>query len=234
MDALKSQQSSFQKTTRNDLNTYMSTKIRDQRMVAMGRLPPQQDAGPLFANMITAMMKGTWNVFEAAISFHLKNLCPPRSFEDFESLDNPDSLVNILIANNRPKNPKEAPSCAHLQVEWTRELAAKLLDVGFTIADVCRLELLAHLYVIVNSPVRPQALFDNKASLVYATIMVVTGKPRLSQVHLGVSSCTVSHQTDHTTALMQLNLYSVLCALACNIRVLWYFARLHATYAPSH
>jgi len=92
----------------------MSTKIRDQRMVAMGRLPSQQDAGPLFANMMNAMMKGTWNVFEAAIASHLKNMCPLRSFEDFESLDNPKSLVNILIANNRPKNTKKAPSCAHL------------------------------------------------------------------------------------------------------------------------
>eukprot|EP00611_Tribonema_gayanum_P017727 TRINITY_DN3055_c0_g2_i5.p1 TRINITY_DN3055_c0_g2~~TRINITY_DN3055_c0_g2_i5.p1 ORF type:complete len:512 (-),score=162.05 TRINITY_DN3055_c0_g2_i5:433-1968(-) len=174
---LKVQQCPFQRFNRNNLTAYLSIKIRDQRMVAMGRLPEQQNAGALYAAMMTAMMEGTWSVFEKAAASHLQDM--GRSFADFESLDNPNSLINILINNNRPKT---TTSCAHLQVPWAHELAAKLLDGGFTIADVCRLELLAHLYVTVHSPVRPQALFDNKASMVFAVIMAGTGGTKLARL----------------------------------------------------
>jgi hypothetical protein len=191
---LKSQQCPYQRFSRNNLTAYLSIKVRDQRMVAMGRLPEQQNAGALFAAMMTAMMEGTWSVFEKAAAAHLKDM--GRSFVDFESLDNPNSLVNILINNNRPKT---TTSCAHLQVPWARELADRLLKgkdnkEGFTIADVCRLELLAHLYVTVHSPVRPQALVDNQASMVYATKMAGSGLlvPRLVQVRIGSGSHSVS------------------------------------------
>lgn len=162
---------------RTDLTEYLSTKIRDRRMVAMGRLPPDQDSGALFATMMASMLRGTWHVFESAIAGYLK--MSNMSFDDFDSLDKPTSLINILMSK------PEAQTGEHLRVRWVHFLAEALLKTsGFTISDVTRLELLAHLFVLVNSPVRPQALFNNKASLVFAVIMQ-NGRPRLCQVSNG-------------------------------------------------
>ncbi|KAG5185486.1 hypothetical protein JKP88DRAFT_289229 [Tribonema minus] len=109
---LKKQQSSWQRRKRNDLTAYLSIKIRDQRMVAVGRLPPDQDAGVL--------------------------------------LDKETSLIDVLI-NIRGK--PAAQTGEHLRVRWVHFLAEALLKTsGFTISDVTRLELLAHLFVLVNSP----------------------------------------------------------------------------------
>ena len=149
-------------------------------MVAMGRLPPDQDCGALFATMMDSMLRGTWHVFESAITGYLK--MSNMLFDDVDSLDKPTSLINILV-NIRGK--PEAQTGEHLRVRWVHFLAEALLKTsGFTISDVARLELLAHLFVLVNSPVRPQALFNNKASLVFAVIMQ-NGRPRLCQVSNG-------------------------------------------------
>ncbi|KAG5177214.1 hypothetical protein JKP88DRAFT_282050 [Tribonema minus] len=176
LDALKSQQASWQRKKRTDLTASLSIKIRDRRMVAMGRLPPDQDAGVLFATMMDSMLRRTWHVFESAIAGYLK--MSNMSFDDFDSLDKESSLVNILI-NIRGK--PAAQTGEHLRVRWVHFLAEALLKTsGFTINDVARLELLAHIFVLVNSPVRPQALFNNKASLVYA-VKMQNGHPRLCQ-----------------------------------------------------
>jgi hypothetical protein len=178
--ALHKQQTAFQKTERNALTEYLSTKVRDQRMVTMGRLPADHDAGPLYSRMMAAMMKGTWCVFETAIGAHLKEM--DRSFEDFESLRDPNSLINTLISNHAIA--AENITTAHLNKEehdWVGALAARLLKSGFTISDVCRLELLAHLFTIQHSPVRPQAILDTKASHTFA-VLQDDGRPRLIKV----------------------------------------------------
>ncbi|KAG5176850.1 hypothetical protein JKP88DRAFT_282453 [Tribonema minus] len=145
---LKQQQSSWQRRKRNDLTAYLSIKIRDQRMVAVGRLPPDQDAGVLFATMMDSMLRGTWHIFESAIAGYLK--MSNMSFDDFDSLDKETSLINVLI-NIRGK--PVAQTGEHLRVRWVHFLAEALLKTsGFTISDVTRLELLAHLFVLVNSP----------------------------------------------------------------------------------
>jgi hypothetical protein len=175
--SLKRGQSAFQRSVRNDLHADMALKIQEERMVVMGRLPKQQDCGALMASMMEAMLEGTWHVFQRSIGGWLK--LNDKSFSDFDDLNTPSSLINILV-NNKTNPNREADG--HLHVQWVGWMARALLDTGgFTIADVSRLELLAHILVIFHSPVRPQSLFDNKASLVYA-VKMQNGQPRICQV----------------------------------------------------
>jgi hypothetical protein len=173
--SLKRGQSAFQRSVRNELHADMALKIQEERMVVMGRLPKQQDCGQLMGSMMQAMLEGTWHVFQRSIGGWLK--LNGKSFSDFDDLDTPSSLINILV-NNKTNTNREME---HLRVQWVGWLARDLLAAGFTIGDVSRLELLAHIFVLFHSPVRPQSLFDNKASLVYA-VKMPNGQPRICQV----------------------------------------------------
>lgn len=61
--------------------------------------------------------------------------------------------------------------CAHLKVDWVQQLAQHLLDDGFTSYDIANCEILTHLYAYHLLPVRPQCVWGNRTSQVFAKFM---------------------------------------------------------------
>jgi hypothetical protein len=115
--------------------------------------------------MLDGFVQGTWVPFEEAINAWLEsNGYKMKKFDD---------LIQILARRTSTLSfdmdiTDQDGDCSDLEVDWIQELAAHMLDQSFTTYDVANLEILTHLYAYHLLPVRPQCVWGNRASRIFA------------------------------------------------------------------
>ncbi|KAG5177781.1 hypothetical protein JKP88DRAFT_281763 [Tribonema minus] len=126
-----------------------SAHVRDNTKMEKGRLISADDGSHVYDEMINANGKTT------------------ADLDDLSSI-----LQQQAVWGTAKGKPPSGTEAAHLtQVPWVLELAQHLLDDHANLYDCFNLETLAHLIAYMETPVRQQDVWDNRASLVYAKVI---------------------------------------------------------------
>ncbi|KAG5177980.1 hypothetical protein JKP88DRAFT_264829 [Tribonema minus] len=108
------------------------------------------------------MVKGTYHPFTKAINSWL--VTKGMSMKD---LDNLTSVLAPKFNWNHDDGHHQVDASRFSEVPWVPELAQHLLDTGFNLFDCFNLELLVHIAVFSDCPMRDQDFWNNRASLVF-------------------------------------------------------------------
>ncbi|KAG5176194.1 hypothetical protein JKP88DRAFT_265487 [Tribonema minus] len=198
--SLHGQQATYQQYWRGKLAEEQSAIINKNTKMYKGRTVNTDDGSAVYGEMINIMLRGTWGPFETHITNWLE--ANNMSIADLDKLS--DMLQKEPEWGTAKRNPPSDTDAAHLtQVPWVLELAQHLLDNHANLYDCFNLETLAHLIAYIETPVRQQDVWENRASLVHAKVIkyvVLEGGVNVTKVGGVRLFLTIDDPTNKKTA----------------------------------